>query len=269
MLPDHTVAKESLAGSWYVLAQALYRLNRTEEADRYLNKAMEMRQALLDSAPQSIKAQQDVAVSHWLRGDVALRSGRAQDALTEYEAAHQRRLALFENDPENAEMQEDLAKSYYRLGTALEILERHEDAERAFVECRDLHEKVLAADPENQGKQMQLALVSARCGRIDEAAEIANTLRSALYPNPGTMFRLARTFSLCAAALQENGVEIVAADKGDERTNHLLDSAIESLREAIENGFNDPYELNLHPDLSAVRRHPEFAVLLHNLDKAN
>ncbi len=121
-LPDHPVAKQSLSGAWYVLAQALYRMDRTDEADELVAKAMETRQSLLDDSPQSIKAQQDLAVTHWLRGDVLLRAGQNEQALAAYETAHALRLELFANDQENSEMQEDLAKSYYRLGTAYRSL---------------------------------------------------------------------------------------------------------------------------------------------------
>jgi tetratricopeptide (TPR) repeat protein len=265
-LPDHPVAKQSLSGSWYVLAQALYRMGRTDEADELVAKAMATRQSLLDDAPQSIKAQQDVAVTHWLKGDVLLRDGQNEQALAAYETAHALRLKLFENDQENPEMQEDLARSYYRVGTAYRSLARNEDAQAAFAECLSLNEKVLAADPENKGKLMQLALVQARCGQVEEAAQITDTLRSSLYPNPGTLFRLARSYSLCALALQEDRAEIVAEEDHAEREQGYLNAALESLREAIHNGFKDPYELRFHPDLVALRKHPDFKALLADLN---
>jgi tetratricopeptide (TPR) repeat protein len=240
-------------------------MDRTDEADELVAKAMETRQSLLDDSPQSIKAQQDLAVTHWLRGDVLLRAGQNEQALAAYETAHALRLELFANDQENSEMQEDLAKSYYRLGTAYRSLARNEDAQAAFAECLSLNEMVLAADPENKGKLLQLALVQARCGRVKEAAQVTDTLRSSLYPNPGTLFRLASSYSLCALALQENRTEIVAEEAHAAREESYLNSALESLREAIDNGFKDPYELRFHPDLVALREHPDFEALLADL----
>jgi serine/threonine-protein kinase len=266
ILPDGLMARQSLADAWYGLAQALYRLNRPEEADAFATKSMQVRQQLLDGDSQNVKAQRDVAALYWLRGDVHLHAGRDQQALDAYQAAHAMHLSLLADDPEDPERQKDLAKSLYRLGTVYERLSRDQEAQAAFAECLALNEKILAADPENRGKQLQLALAQARCGQIDEAAETTDSLRATLDPNPGTLFRLARSYALCALALQqEQHAEDVTDGDIAERRAYYLKSALESLGQAVENGFRDPTLLRCHPDLVAVRNTPDFEALLESL----
>ncbi len=135
----------------------------------------------------------------------------------------------------------------------------------AFAECLKLREAVLAADPENTGKQMQLAPSQARCGRVEAAARATDTLRSSLYPNPGTLFRLACSYTLCAQALKDGTADIAADGDREALAERYLNAALDALREAVAHGYKDPCELRSHPDLAALRQDAGFDSLLDGL----
>jgi eukaryotic-like serine/threonine-protein kinase len=264
-LSDNPVALQLLAGAWNLHAEAMLHQGKTEEALKFAEQAFELRRKYFSDNPQSVKARQDLAVSNWLLGDFALVNGDLANTLEHYQAAHDFRMQLYESDRNNPEMWEDLSNSFYRLGTIYLLVKQPAEALRCFDECLTHRQNVLNGDPENISKQLQFLLVQARCGQVTEAAQRADELREKLFPNPGTLLRLAGIYALCGA-VDGSGSAAESGSATSAQANRQ--KALELLKLAREHGFRDAVALTLHPDLSSLRSETTFSQIVAQVASA-
>lgn len=258
-LPDSPIPKQVLAGAWILYAQALARTGKGETAIEYAQRAMKMHEELRSASPESVKARQDVAVSHWTLGDIALATGKPAEAMEHYQAAFAIRLKLYQDDLKNSEMQEDLSTACYRLGTAHLALGQTREAGDSFDKCQKLRERVLASDPENGLKQLQFFQAQARGNDYAKAAARADELRTALFPSPGTLLRLAGIYALCS---RKESISAAGQSQPEKSVPDYRAIAVSLVEEAIKNGYRDTFTLATHPDLSSVRSDVSFVKLL-------
>jgi hypothetical protein len=107
-------------------------------------------------------------------------------------------------------------------------------------------------------------LALARCGQHAKAAELADTVHKA---GPAFLFSAACGYALCipAVAHGKDKDRLTADERASQQ--HYADKAIETLREAVAKGFDDPVTLESDPDLAPMQKDPRLKELLAKLRK--
>jgi serine/threonine protein kinase/tetratricopeptide (TPR) repeat protein len=266
--PQDLKRRHELASSLSGLAEISFRLNDRSTTQKYYVDLVRLMHELTTANPKNVDYQKDLATSYEKLGDINLFWGQdPSKTLVEYQRAHEIREALFKREPTSADLQAELATSNYRLGTANLWLGRKSEAEKYYQESLKGRDKLSHADPTNTNRQLELMLSLARCGQHAKAAELADAIRKATSGDPAFLFSAACGYALSIPAVapgKEN-------DKltSDERAlqQRYADKAMDTLREALAKGFDDPVTLETDPDLAPMQNDPRLKELLAKMKK--
>ena len=130
----------------------------------------------------------------------------------------------------------------------------------------------LARRPRDLEAAIDWMLALARCGNTEVARIKAENLLKLVaaqgggYPSAAN-YRLQSAFSLAIAADnldRDHAVEVWPAERLAERKK-LIDRSFEALDLAIASGFDDRYQLEIDPDIDALRGDPRFVAILEKL----
>jgi tetratricopeptide (TPR) repeat protein len=149
-----------------------------EDAKKRYEKALEMRQKLLNNDPENVVYQSDVGGTLNNLGNLLSNMGRIEETKERYEKALEMRQKLLENDPENVAYQSNVAMTLNNLGILLSDMGRIDDAKERYEKALEMRQKLLETDPENVVYQSDVAttlnnigLLLSNMGRIDDAKE--------------------------------------------------------------------------------------------------
>jgi hypothetical protein len=123
-----------------------------------------------------------------------------------------------------------------------------------------LRQQLVEVDPNSAAEQTGLMLALGRCGRHREAVEIADQLRRSYQDESHLLYFVATGYAVCAETVAEN--EEAAGAEQAELLKHYGRLAVETLRSAIDHGYEVTAELELDPDLDGIRDRPDFRELL-------
>jgi serine/threonine-protein kinase len=258
-------AKEALATLYMTLGQTSFHLRDAAARDQY-QKALQLREALAKADPDSVAFQNGVVDAHQKMGDMLLHLKGAESLLAvreHYTIAHELQQKLYQKNPQNTGMRQALASSHYRLGTIAQRLGGGADSQKQFRDCLQLREALAAEDPKNVYKQVELLLAQARCGEHTKAAEAADRLRKEAAEDASMLYYVGCGYALCALAAGAD--QPAATSEPRSLRERYLREAVATLRQAVDQGYQDLVSLETDPDLEAIQGVPAYKELLSRL----
>jgi serine/threonine-protein kinase len=255
-------SRQSLAGSYFILADVSFRLRDATAAYDYYEKSLAIRQKLADEDPQSVRARRDVAAASAAVGDVYLQLARPERALDLYKTAHIFHESLAKKDKENAEVLAGLSTSFYRLATAKLYLKDAAGADSDYAESLRLREMLAKTDQASVTHKSGMMLAYARLGRHAESAKIAQELADKGPKDASMLFRAACGFALSADGVVHGKAPEEVTDADRELQKRYAESAIAALNQAVALGYKDVIALELDPDLLPLQAYPAYQELV-------
>jgi len=258
--PGHRKAAVEIAGVNIGLGDVSLQLGTVEVARDFLDEALQTLEVINANTIESrLSARANVGVVYGRIGECDLLLGRPSDALQHYGKA----IGLFEQlvseDSLNATLKRNLSIMYTGYAEALKKLDDKQSAE--FLEkSLSLREELHADDPADVRGYTDLMHALARAGQYQRAIELADGLSDRASNDPRLLFHIACSLSLSAQAAQAD------PQASDELSSSYGQRCIESLKDAIANGYRGRAKLQFDPDLEFVRGLPEFAEVLEQLD---
>lgn len=266
--PNSPQAKQALSGSYFILGRINFRLQEVDVARDYYDKSLALRQELMVSDPLSVGFRRLVAAGFDARGDLSLQLSKAPaQAVESYENSRRIYAELHATNPKDADSQMGLAAAHYRLGTAKGLIGKPQEAAADYTESLKLREDLVTRDPKNTAKLIGLIHVRARLGSHHESFQASEELRERVGTDPSALYNLVCGYSLCANAVRTG--RPVGDMSAEERQayDRYLSRAIETLRSAMDRGYNDVTALETDPDLESLRGSPDFESVIRGLKK--
>jgi serine/threonine protein kinase/tetratricopeptide (TPR) repeat protein len=237
---------QDLTRTYIALAEISFRFNDRKKAKDYFAKCLAERERLFASKPENARFKWELTAACGNMGDFHLHSGEADLARPLFEKALSLSRELAQSDPDNVDFQRELGVALYRAGVLAHVVGNVTKGDY-FRECLAIREK-LAADNRNERRQADLMLVLAHLGDHTRASTIAGSLHERATRDPEVLIEIARCYAGCVAATSEN----VALQ------TQYRQKSIRSVTQAIAIGYQDWVALETEPDLSPVRKDPEF-----------
>jgi tetratricopeptide (TPR) repeat protein len=179
----------------------------------------------------------DVARSYNQFGERQAAEGRPDAACGSFRCAVAILQDLVRKEPGNYGYHRRLGNSFYHLGKAQQQLGRTEEALLAYRNARSHHLLAIEKAPRQ-------------------------------WPyRGGEFYNIARDLALCSTLVEDRGIKLRLQGKPEECPGYA-DRAMEALRQAIANGFDDVEHLRSNADLQALRTREDFRELLRELDRA-
>jgi hypothetical protein len=168
----------------------------------------------------------------------------------------------------------DLVWCYSDMGSALTEDRRSREALPWLRKAREIIERLAVQHPTVAGFQRQLASNCIHFGRMPAdaipAPEALDNLRRAEQilaampkPTPGDRYNLACTRALIFPLIGRGQRELSAAQQSECKNYEAL--AMETLRQAIAEGYHDRENMNTDGDLEGLRTRDDFRELLRGL----
>ena len=242
--------------------------NDADQAWRYFQRSLELREQLLGTNPESAQAARDVSVSLKHLGDFLTRRGKAGDAeqtLAHYQRSLEIRERLLGANPESARAAHNVAVGLNKLGDFLTRRGKAGDAEQALAHYQrrlEIGERLLGANPESAQAARDVLCSLERVANMqtqhgEHGAALANqqralTLARQLWANTKSYemgstlaISLFRTGQLAAlAGEQESGrtyfAEAYALLRGFNEAGFTLDPQIQGIYRQLAGMFPEP-----------------------------
>jgi tetratricopeptide (TPR) repeat protein/tRNA A-37 threonylcarbamoyl transferase component Bud32 len=264
-----TVAEfqSALAGTDNNIGDLLSQTGKSAEVLQAYQKVLAIRQKLADANPAVAEFQSAVAASHTNIGYVLSQSGKLAEALKAHQRALVIRQKLSDANPTVTRFQRATAQSENLLGRLLARQQRFAEAFTALDAGLAIREKLAIADPKNTEYATDLAYSHAyrgwarvRSGQQPKAAadlrQAAELWAGASTPNTETRFERSRALALLAGLGREAESGVTKSEAA-----RFADLAVAALRDAIDSGWNQAYELK-EPDFDAIRGRGDFQKLV-------
>jgi non-specific serine/threonine protein kinase/serine/threonine-protein kinase len=179
--PTLNVHQRTLSVALENCGDVLIRLaGRADEAETNYRESLIIRQALVDSDPESREAMHDLALSHIKLGRFQMDCGQTAAALESFANALKIRRRLFDKDPQNLLDKHKLVLGLQYYGDILLRMNHSEEAIAYYHQSRDHAQALVAADPANSDYKEVLAIsleligsVQNRTGQFDDALATA------------------------------------------------------------------------------------------------
>jgi tetratricopeptide (TPR) repeat protein len=257
--PDSARARQELAGAHHAMGTVSLRLGALDDAESYSQKALDMMRQLHEGQPQSTTYRWNMALFHNQLGAVRLMADKAPQAAKDYAQSLEVLETLSADDPQNALLRRHLSETHYGLATALGRLQDPAAADH-YESALRLRQQLVEVDPNSAAEQTGLMLCLGRCGAHQEAAKIADRLRKSYLDESHILYSVAAGYAVCAEAVGRD------EEAADAQRAQLVEQygrlAVETLRSAIEHGYEVTAELTLDPDLDGIRDRADFQDLL-------
>ncbi|HEY7309804.1 MAG TPA: serine/threonine-protein kinase [Gemmataceae bacterium] len=242
-----------LAESCYWLGQACARRGDDKATRAAFDEAAAICEELVGKFPKYHDFKNDLADVYGAYGDALLCLGRPAEARRLYEKALPLVRIAFDKQSDKLEYRMLLARTYHRLG----LVEKDAAAARThFQAALPLREQLRKLDGQNVFYQADLACTLAHCGRTNDAARLADTLRKQIEDNPTLLLQIADCYAQCAAAAP-------AADRPA-----YVEKALQVLRTAVTKDFKDTRLLKTDPDLEPIRRQPAYQEIVSRVGES-
>jgi tetratricopeptide (TPR) repeat protein/tRNA A-37 threonylcarbamoyl transferase component Bud32 len=248
--------RQNLARNYHLLGEIYFRLRNLDQSRQFYAKCAAIREAALKEHPEDFRLRGDIAQFYEYYGSVSLRLGDPHDALPLYDRSIDLNRTLVVAD-KNVQWQRNLAIALYSRGLAALRLKDQEGADKFFAECLKIRAELAQKDPGNERKKMDLMLVLPLCGRYEEAAQLAESLRVGRDSDRELLMVIARCYGQCAAAVTE-----------PRQRRQYQEKAMAALQASVQQGYKDLMTLETEPELDAIRELPEYAKLLSDFHAA-
>ncbi len=255
--PANPTAKMELAGAYNAMGRLTLRQGKFDESETCALEARNLLAQVLETQPQDVYLRWNTALFSNQLATVYLMGDKPQQAVREYSSSLGPLEALLEGDPQNARLRGNIIETHYGLGTAYHRLGQPRAAEH-YTKALELRRELVEEDPNNVAERSGLVLALGRCGEYRQAAQIADSLLEDPQ-DAHVLYVLATGYAVCAEAVAQ--VEDDVPEKA-ELLERYTAAAIDTLRSAIDQGYQAPAELRLDPDLDGIRDRAEFRELL-------
>jgi tetratricopeptide (TPR) repeat protein/tRNA A-37 threonylcarbamoyl transferase component Bud32 len=245
---------QNLARNYHLIGEIYFRLRNLEKSLVYYARCAAIREAALSAHPKDYRLRGDLGQFYEYYGTVHLCLGDTRQALPLYDRSLQLLREVAAAD-KSVEFRKNLAAALYSRGTAARRMNDAAGADKCFRECLQIRNELAANDPRNDRARMDLVLVLPHCGEHEQAAKLAEALRTGRQNDRELLFVIARCYAQCAAAV--SGDTHMAA--------RYEQKALESVQAAVAQGYSDRMLLESAPDLDPVRGRPEFKKLLEKV----
>jgi tetratricopeptide (TPR) repeat protein len=251
-----------LSNSYLLVSGASFRSGDEPGARKYLQLALQARQALADAHPNNLVYQRERAFALQRAGDLDLRTGYPDHAQACYSEALGIYQKLVEKDPNDAGFKGDLARSYYDVATVSWLQKKEATARKNYETSRKLRQELADIDREDISAQKDLMTTLARCGQDVEAAKLAEAVWKKTDNDPSSLVDVACCYALCYSALGNN--PSASADHQTRRDTYLQLS-LKALRQAVTSGYRDRVGLTTEPDLIPIHGQPAYEGIVKEL----
>jgi tetratricopeptide (TPR) repeat protein/tRNA A-37 threonylcarbamoyl transferase component Bud32 len=246
--------RQNLARNYHLIGEIYFRLRNLEKSLVYYARCAAIREAALAEHPKDFRLRGDLGQFYEYYGTVHLCLGDTREALPLYDRSLQLLREVVAVD-KSVEYRKNLAIALYSRGMAARRTKDAAGVEKCFRECLQIREELAARDPKNDRAKMDLLLVLPQCGKQEQAAILAKTLRRGRENDRELLFVIARCYAQCAAAVS-----------GDLPSKARYEQqAVEALQAAVDQGYSDIMMLESAPDLEPVRELPGFKKLLEKV----
>ena len=242
---------QNLARNYHLIGEIYFRLRNLEKSLVYYARCAAVREEALAAHPKDYRLRGDLGQFYEYYGTVHLCLGDTRQALPLYDRSLQLLREVAAAD-KSVEFRKNLAAALYSRGTAARRMNDAAGADKCFRECLQIRNELAANDPRNDRARMDLILVLPHCGEHEQAARLAEALRTGRQSDRELLLIIARCYAQCAAAV--SGDTPLAA--------RYAQKALEALQAAVAQGYSDVMMLETAPDLGPVRARPEFKKLL-------
>ncbi len=145
-------------------------LGDTAGAMRSQQKAMAIRERLVERMPGDAEVLGELATSHDRMGELLLETGDVSAALTRFRSTLALREKLLKEDPTSEPARGGLSGSHSRIGYALSALGDSKGAREHFGTALEIAHAVSSANPGDLGAQQDLSVCYQRLGETQAAA---------------------------------------------------------------------------------------------------
>jgi serine/threonine protein kinase len=252
----------------YHLGEMNERLDRPAEARRAYELCLAERKKLAADLPADTHRQMEKLRLYGKIGDLYLFADETETARRYYSeaVAANEELARRDRTPNSRIL---LSLNYYRLATA--YLRRRERglADDYYRKCLDLRVALQKQHPDVLGLKIDLMIAQGRCGLHREAAAFAHELRQRYPTDTRQLLNAACGYALSAfSVVVGKSEEKLSAEERRLRQDYC-DRAVEALRQAKKNNYNDVKNLQIEPDLDPIRSDKGFQALLREYSGAS
>jgi tetratricopeptide (TPR) repeat protein len=246
--------RQNLARNYHLIGEIHFRLGNLEKSLDYYARCAAIREAELANHPKDFRLRGDLGQFYEYYGTVNLCRGDTSQALPLYDRSLQLLREVTAVD-KSVEYRRNLAAALYSRGMAAQRMRDTAGADKYFQECLQIRDELSAKDARNDRAKMDLMLALPHCGKHQQAALLAESLRSGKANDRELLLVIARCYAQCAAA--------VSSDSS--LREHYEHQALEALRTAVAQGYSDIITLKSGPDLDPIRAHPEYKKLMARL----
>jgi serine/threonine-protein kinase len=245
---------QNLARNYHLIGEIYFRLRNLEKSLAYYARCAAIREVALAAHPKDFRLRGDLGQFYDYFGTVHLCLGDTRQALPLYDRSLQLLREVVAAD-KSVEFRKNLAAALYSRGMAARRVDDAAGADKYFRDCLQIRNELAANDPKNDRAKMDLILVLPHCGEHEQAAKLAETLRTGRQNDRELLFTIARCYAQCAAAVS---ADMPLAAQYEQK-------ALEALQAAVAQGYSDVMMLESAPELDPVRGRPEFRQLLEKV----
>jgi serine/threonine protein kinase len=263
---DPAHGRRALGHVHYLLGERKWKRHQETEAEKHYDAALTQCVAAVREDPHSLKAKSELFNLCGNAGDNLLLHGDTALARKYYSAAlgPSEQLAAIDGRPA---VHRILSQNYYRMATACLRLNDRAAAESYYNQCLGVREKLYAIDSKNTGIFIDVMIARARCRQVDRAVALAEDLQRRQPRNPALLYQVACCYALCSDAVVhgKQPAEITTEDRA--RQEQYARLAVTALRAARASGYKDVRNLEVEPDLDAIRSDSGFDSFMREFRK--
>ncbi|MGH7128618.1 MAG: tetratricopeptide repeat protein, partial [Planctomycetaceae bacterium] len=260
--PGNEDARREQAGGHLALGHGYRDLGEFDGSARHYAEALAILRELAAGETAQLTHRANAASCYVYLGTAQLFAGHNEQARKNYAEAVERFERLLAESPQHEFLLNKLGQARYAWGVVCERL-NDPAADEHFRRSIELRRQLVDKAPTAVGYQQALMLSRARAGEVEQAVAIAEKLHDAAPKDPGVLFHVACGYALCAAAVGD------AEEDGNGSAKPLreqyAEKAVETLRQAIDQGYEGHALLEKDPDLQPLHGRPDFVKLLDRL----
>jgi serine/threonine-protein kinase len=233
-------------------------------------------QAILDRVyaanPDLLQVQHDLATVNNYLGDLYLQTGKPAEGLRAYQDACTIGEKYVRAHPDNLTYRSDLGRLEHKLAIAYDKQGKRDEAVRTFRQAIEHQEFALSRAPNESTYRSSLSTHYARLGNLlrrmgrpGEAAAVSRE-RKQLWPRqPNELYQVACELAECVALVGKGKAKLTPPEEAERRS--YTTEAIQTLRQAVDNGFRGIEQLRTAPELASLRSQAEFQKLQKELEQ--
>jgi tetratricopeptide (TPR) repeat protein len=237
------------------LGTTAWHLDDDAAVREHFGQALAIGGDLIKQFPNFVDFKGDLAEVQGAYGDALLRRNRTEQAEKSYQESLQNLQLVLTAKPDDLSQQPLLALTHERLGAIQKLLGKAAEAEKHYQEALRLRTELLHIEQNNPARQMAHALALAHAGKHSDAAAEAARVQPKVTHSTQLLLQAAYCWAVCAAG--ENPPKRPFAEK-----------AVEALRAATAEDYQDAVALETDPDLVSLHTDAAFQAVIARVKSA-